>query len=204
MKKEKARPVAGISEDAQARYLRHQQFGKKEELIALMKERHSNRRFDTREVEQSLIDELVEATKHCPSSCDRHGVRIKIITARDQKDLLDGLLVGGTGWVYRAPVVLLLFADPQAYRADNGNELYYKSYLDAGVMLQQMYLVATTQGLHAAFINPNIRAENKDYFYRRFKPETWDDALFCGAFAFGHPHPEAIIKERNLIESMVV
>lgn len=183
--------------DYQARYLRHQQFGKKQELIAIMKERHSNRRFDTKEVEQPQVDELLECVKHCPSSCDRHGVRIKVIKERNDKDLLDGLLVGGTGWVYRAPVVFLLFADPRAYLADGGREINYNSYIDAGVMVQQLGLMATAMGLHSAFVNPNIRDENKEFFYKRFTPEYWEEARFCGAFVFGWPHPEPIEKTRH-------
>lgn len=182
----------------QARYLRHQQFGKKQELIALMKERHSNRRFDSLQVTPELITELTESTKHCPSSCDRHGVKIKHIKDRNDKDLLDGLLVGGTGWVYRAPHVFLLFADPEAYKADNGRELFYNGYVDAGVMVQQLSLVATAQGLHCAYINPNIRDENKKFFYSRFKPGAWENALYCGAFVFGWPHPKVIKKKRHL------
>lgn len=182
----------------QARYLRHQQFGKKQELIALMKERHSNRRFSDEVITPEEIQEILESTKDCPSSCDRHGVRIKVITERNEKDLLDGLLVGGTGWVYRAPVAFLLLADPKAYKADGGRELHYNSYLDAGAMVQQMSLVATAMGLHCAFINPNIRKENKGFFYSRFTPKGWDDgAVFCGAFVFGHPHPEPIEKTRD-------
>lgn len=182
----------------QLRYLRHQQFGKKQELIALMKERHSNRRFDNIAVPGSLVNEIIESTKDCPSSCDRHGVRIVTVTGRNEKDLLDGLLVGGTGWVYRAPVVLLLFADPKAYKADGGREIDYNSYIDAGIMVQQMSLVATALGLHSAFINPNIRDKNKEFFSLRFRPEGWEEgARFCGAFAFGFPHPEAIPKKRD-------
>lgn len=163
-----------------------------------MKERHSNRRFDDREVPTELIEEIAEATKHCPSSCDRHGVRLKLVTSRNEKDLLDGLLVGGTGWVYRVPVVFLLLADPVAYKADAGRELNYNSYIDAGAMLQQMSLVATAAGLHCAFINPNIRDENKEVFYQRFTPSDWEEgALFMGAFCFGYPHPEPIEKNRN-------
>lgn len=182
----------------QARYLRHQQFGKKQELIALMEERHSNRRFDNREVDPELRAELIESTLHCPSSCDRHGVKIKPVNTRNDKDLLDGLLVGGTGWVYRAPHIFLLFADPEAYKADEGRELYYNGYVDAGVMVQQLNLVATAQGLHCAYVNPNIRDENKEFFYSRFKPEGWDAALYCGAFVFGWPHPNPIKKKRHL------
>lgn len=184
-------------DEYQARYLRHQKFGKKQELIALMKERHSNRRFDDTPIEPEIIAELLETVKHCPSSCDRHGVRIKIVTERNEKDLLDGLLVGGTGWVYRAPVIFLLMADPAAYKADAGHELYYNSYLDAGAMVQQLSLAAVSMGLHCAFVNPNIRDENKEFFYERFSPEAWERSLFCGAFVFGNPHPEPIEKVRH-------
>lgn len=188
----------------QVRYLAHQKFGKKQELVALMQERHSNRRFDNREVEPLMIAEVIESTKHCPSSCDRHGVRVKVFTERNDKDLMDGLLVGGTGWVYRAPVVMQLWADPLAYKADGGRELHYNAYIDAGVMVQQMSLMATALGLHCAFINPNIRDENKEFFTNRFKPEKWEDAQFCGAFVMGYPHPEPIEKKRNLIDTKEV
>lgn len=193
-----------MSDEYQARYEKHQQFGKKQELIALMKERHSNRRFDNLPVSKEHVEELLECVKHCPSSCDRHGVRIRIIIERNDKDLLDGLLVGGTGWVYRAPMVFLLMADPVAYKADGGRELDYNAYIDAGVMVQQLSLMATALGLHCAFINPNIRDENKEFFYSRFTPEDWESAQFCGAFVFGYPHPEPIEKKRNLIDKMEV
>lgn len=186
--------------EAQERYLAHQQSGKKRELVAIMKERHSNRRFSDQPVDPEVTRALIDATKHCPSSCDRHGVRIRVTTERDEKDLLGGLLVGGVGWCHRAPVILMMFANPAVYKADGGREVEYNAHLDAGVMLQQMSLLATDMGIHCAFVNPNIREENREFFSSRFAP--WTDAVFCGAFCFGWPHPEAIPKERNLIAEM--
>ena len=59
------------------------------------------------------------------------------MTERDDKALLNGLLVGATGWLYRVPTVLMLFANPEAYKGgDNGDEVNYNSYLDAGVIAQ--------------------------------------------------------------------
>lgn len=191
-----------MESEAQERYLAHQQAGKKRELVAIMKERHSNRRFSDLPVGPDTIEALVDSTKHCPSSCDRHGVRLKIVTERDEKELLGGLLVGGVGWCHRAPVMLLMFANPVVYKADGGNEVKYNAFLDAGAMLQQMSLLATDLDLHCAFVNPNIRQENRTFFQSRFAP--WPDAVFCGAFCFGWPHPEAIPKERNLIGDMTV
>lgn len=191
-------------DEFQARYLAHQSHpgGKRDELIALVKERHSNRRFDDKQVEPALIGQILDTLRHCPSSCDRFGVRVKVVQDRDDKALLNGLLVGGTGWVYRAPTVLMLFANRNAYKGgENGDEVNYNSYLDAGIMAQTVMLVATSLGLHTAFINPQVRSADRSYFYERFGDE---DLFFCGAIALGHPHPEPIKKTRRLIDSVVL
>lgn len=191
-------------DEFQSRYLAHQSHpgGKRDELIALVKERHSNRRFDDKQVEPALIGQILDTLRHCPSSCDRFGVRVKVIQDRDDKALLNGLLVGGTGWVYRAPTVLMLFANKNAYKGgENGDEVNYNSYLDAGIMAQTAMLVATSLGLHTAFINPQVRRADRDYFYERFGN---DDLIFCGAIALGSPHPEPIDKTRRLIETIVL
>ncbi len=194
------------ADEYQRRYLQHQQVGKKQELIALMKERHSNRMYADDPVPQELIDDLIESAKHCPSSCDRHGVRIKVVTERDDKSLLGGILVGGVGWIHRAPIVFLLLADPRAYKGGvpAGDEINYNSYLDAGVMVQQLSLTATALGLHCAFVNPQIREQNLDIFEDRFTPVGWDSVKFMGAFCFGFPHPESIPKTRDLNFNLLV
>lgn len=191
-------------DEFQERYLAHQTHpgGKRDELIALVKERHTNRRFGDQQVEQDDLDKILDALRHCPSSCDRFGVRVKVVQDRDDKALLNGLLVGGCGWIYRAPTVLMLFANPDAYKGgDNGDEISYNSYLDAGVMAQTAMLVATSLGLHTAFVNPQIRKQDREYFYKRFNAEGM---LYCGAVALGYPHPEPIKKKRRLIESVML
>lgn len=169
-------------DEFQERYLAHQK-RKKQVLIEIMRERHSNRMFADREVPNDVVREVVESLSLCPSSCDRHGVQARVVTDRDGKALLGGLLVGGVGWVHRAPVVILLMADPGAYKA--GDEITFMPYLDAGVMVQQLYLKTTSLGLHGAFVNPNIRTQNKEHFERVF-----GSGIFCGAFALGYPHGE--------------
>lgn len=176
-----------MEDQFQSRYLAHQA-RKKQVLIEIMGERHSNRRFSDTEVPDSLIDELKQMKELAPSSCDRQAVQMTVIRDRDQKALLGGLLVGGVGWVHRAPVIILLMADPVAYKA--GDEIEYMPYLDAGCVIQQLYLTATAQGLHCAYSNPNIRENNKDFFHSRF-----GDGIFCGAFALGYPHESTITKE---------
>lgn len=173
-----------MSDEYQERYLAHQR-RKREVLISLINERHSTRTFSEEPVGEAL-DDLLRAGERAPSSCDRRGVAIHVVADRDSKALLGGVLVGGVGWVHRAPVVLLFMADPQAYKA--GDEVTYMPYLDTGAIVGQMYLAVTALGLRCCFINPNIRESNKKHFHGTFGP-----GIFCGALAVGHPRqlPEA-------------
>lgn len=186
----------------QDRYLAHQQFGKKNQLIAIMNERHSQRQYDQREIPKEVVDEILSAARLAPSSCDRFGVRLKLTTDRDDKAILNGLLVGAVGWIYRAPLVILLLADPRAYQAND--ELGFMPYLDAGIMMQHISLLATSMGLRSAYSNPNIRSKNVEHFKKLFKPTDWEDVIFCGAIALGYPHKDEIHHERNLIDSVEV
>ena len=165
----------------QDRYLAHQA-RKRAVLIELMRERHSSRMFDERPVPPELVEEILATRKLCPSSCDRQGVGVRVVTERDELALLGGVLVGGVGWIHRAPVVALLFADPLAYKA--GDEVSYMPYLDTGVVVQQLYLAATAAGLATAYVNPNIRPINKSHF-----AEVFGDGIYCGAFVMGWPRP---------------
>lgn len=178
-----------VTKQSQARYVLHQGKNKAAELEAIMRLRHSNRIFDKKPVESSIIEKLADSAKWTPSSCDRRAVRLKLITERDDKDLLGGLLVGGTGFIHRAPAIFLLFADIDSYKAGDppGSEVNFSAPLDAGVIIQQLYLMATSLGLHCAIVNPQIRQRNQDYFYQQFKPKSWTNPLFLGAFCFGYP-----------------
>src|SRR5690606_24707934 len=124
----RCRGPAEVSDEYQERYLAHQQ-RKREVLISLINERHSTRTFSDEPVGEAL-DDLLRAGERAPSSCDRRGVAIHVVADRDSKALLGGVLVGGVGWVHRAPVVLLFMADPKAYKA--GDEVAYMPYLDTG------------------------------------------------------------------------
>lgn len=168
----------------QKRYLKHQQ-EKKNELIAIMKDRHSNRRFSDKEIPQEIIDELLKVVKLAPSSCDRKAIKVKVITDKDQKALLGGILVGGVGWIHRAPIILLITADPEAYKA--GKEVDFMPFLDGGVVSQQLALMATTLGIHGCFANPNIRDFNINHYHKIFGPE-----ILTMAFAIGYPINEKL------------
>lgn len=168
---------------AQDRYLAHQA-RKRDALATLIRERHSDRLFSDAPVDPGDIDSMVRDAASCASSCDRRAVRAEVVTDRDLKALLSGVLVGGVGWIHRAPVALLLFADRDAYRAPG--EIDFMPYLDAGVQVHQLYLSAASLGLTGCYCNPNIRDVNRGHFAAVFGGD-----LFCGAFAVGRPREGA-------------
>lgn len=162
----------------QERYTAHQA-RKAQVLHEIMMERHSDRVFDNRPVDRFELDEMMGCIQLCPTSCDRKATNAILVTDRDEKALLSGILVGGTGWIHRAPAIILIFADPIAYKA--GNEIEFMPYLDGGIAIQQLYLKATSLGLKGCYCNPNIRKMNKIHFANNF-----GSGIFCGAYAFGY------------------
>lgn len=163
----------------QERYVAHQA-RKREVLRRLLEERHSERVFVEREVTEGDLVPVMDAATSAPSSCDRRGVVVTVVRGRDELALLGGLLVGGVGWIHRAPVVLLLHGDPAAYKAPG--EIDYMPYLDAGVMVGMMQLAAQAAGLRSCFVNPNIREHNRAHFRHMF-----GTGVYCGALAVGWP-----------------
>jgi len=152
----------------------------RETFLRILKNRRSQRIFNRESIAEREIFTIVESIDLTPSSCDRQGITYAVYNNRDAKDLLGGLLVGGVGWVHRADMIVLLFADMKAYK--NPAERANMPYLDAGVVVQQVYLTAEALNIGCCFVNPNIRDGNKDFFNKKFNQAQH---LFCGALALG-------------------
>jgi nitroreductase len=165
-----------IEDNPQNRYLAHQ-LKKKEVLKKILEERHSTRQFSDKEIKWDIIEKILTSVQDCPSSCDRKPIHIEVVEARDDKALLGGLLVGGVGWIHRADKILLIFADANAYK----EKLVFMPFLDAGVVIYHLYLMAYYYDLKSCYCNPNIRVNNISEFQVMF-----GDKIFCGALALGY------------------
>lgn len=164
----------------QERYFTHQ-VKKKTQLTQLFESRVSQRIFNNNPITVEEIYTLLENCAAAPSSCNRQAVYTVIVTSREDKELLSGLLVGGVGWVHRADTIILLFASKEAYKAEG--EISFMPYLDAGVVIAYLQLAAEDMNIGSAYINPNIRPRFKDFFSSTFNA---DNDIFCGALALGH------------------
>lgn len=165
----------------QKRYLEHQA-RKAEVLRDLMQRCHSDRVFAPEEVSDGVLERVSAAAQTAPSSCNRQAVQVSAVRGRDDRARLGGILVGGVGWVHRSPVVLLLSADPAAYKAPG--EIDFMPYLDVGFAADRILLAAESEGLKHCFINPSIRKPDLEHFQKTFGIE-----LLGGAVALGWPLP---------------
>lgn len=155
----------------------------------MIEHRSSQRNFNNEVVTLEELEYILSCVSNSPSSCDRFGVRIRVIDDRDTKQLLGGLLVGGTGWIHRADKILLLLGDNEAYKEN----LDFMKYLDAGVMAMNIYMACEALGIGTCFVNPNIRDEHKDIF-RKIIPN--ENLVLCGAMPIGHFEKHPVRKDR--------
>lgn len=197
--------MSAISNDEyQERYLKHQQIKKKsltsnfgEEnykkyssleastVMNVMMTRRSQRNFNNEDIGQIEMINISAAIKSAPSSCDRKAIEAIFIKERDEKELLSGILVGGVGWINRANVIILLFANMDAYKAPG--EEKFMPYLDAGFVAQSVYMASEASNIGCCYVNPNIREDNKKIMEERFS-----NNLFCGACALGKYDRKAV------------
>ena len=178
----------------QERYLAHQERKRKilsgdgmtenytieGDIFSVIEARVSQRIFNDEPIIPTDLTKIYESIRLAPSSCNRQAILIKPITLEPDRRRLDALLVGGKNWLTGAKVVLLLFADMIAYKSPA--EIEFMPYLDAGVIVENVYLVATVLGIGVCYVNPNIRKENRTRFDRRFNLRG---LRFCGAIALG-------------------
>lgn len=163
----------------QKRYEAHQK-RKKSQLISLLDSRTSQRVYNNRDIGIEETNWLLHNMAKVPSSCNRQAIRAMLIIGRTEKEFLSGILVGGVGWIHRAKLIILLFAEMDAYKAEGEKE--YMPYIDAGVVVANAYLVCEDMKLGCCYVNPNIRTINLPIFNERFA----QGRKFVGALALGY------------------
>jgi len=106
-----------------------------------------------RKIDDKEIAQIIKVAKLAPSSCNRHGVEIRIAPKK-----LTKLLVGGKGWCNKG-TVLAFYAHMKCYKSPYEKE--FMPYLDTGFMAQNIYLYCETKKLGCCFINPNTHNKYK-------------------------------------------
>jgi len=163
----------------------------KQAFNKVLRNRRSQRVFIKEEVSDELINELCEAVRISPSSCNRQAVYIR----ETSPEYAEQMFVGAKNWSKNANRVLMLFADKIAYKSPN--EKAFMPFLDMGYAGQSVCLMAETLELGLCFVNPNIREENRQEFI-----DKYGDDYFGGSFIIGHYDNKAKIPPLRSIDKV--
>lgn len=155
--------------------------GNMDSFKGIVYSRRSIRHFADKEISSGDMEQILLAMIQSPQSCNRQALKALVASDKTDKELLDKLLVGGRGWIAGADKIILLLADPDAYKSPN--EVTFMPYLDAGCMAMSAIYYASKLGIGSCFVNPNIRRENRAMFLIKFNPNSY---IFCCAIALGY------------------
>lgn len=156
-------------------------------MLEAIKTRRACRSFNKeKEVEQSKIDEIVQAGLLAPSGMNRQTPVVIVIKDRKTRDALaslnrecaGGMFPQGMDTFYNAPVILLVIANKNGISA-----------LDGGATMENMLLEATNQGLASIWVH---RAEeeirtNAGKELLSFTGLNFDEYIGIGHVAIGYP-----------------
>lgn len=117
-------------------------------LLDLMKDRYSCRRFSTRKVEKEKIEKILKAAKLAPTARNLQPQRILVLTQKEQLEKLS--LCTEYGW--NAPVIMIIFYDKSiSYKRDkyDGKEF---GDIDSSIVATHMMLEIHSLGLGTTWI----------------------------------------------------
>ena len=103
--------------------------------------RRAIRRFKNLEVADEFLNRILEAAIWAPNNCSLQGYRFIVVKEAETKELLL------QPWTRVAPVIIVVGIDERPYEFTKDNELSYNSYLDLGLAIENMSLMAHALGL---------------------------------------------------------
>lgn len=133
----------------------------------ILKQRRSIRKWKNIKIKKEEFEQLVDAARWAPSSCNRQPWHFLLTQDKNKIEFFSE--IRNQAFIKNAPSCILILINIEAY-----NEItkYYFSYLDAGVAIQNMLLMAENMNLGACFVNlapTNDFESQKKQIRRKFK-----------------------------------
>lgn len=116
-----------------------------ENLLALIRDRSSSRKFKDQAVETSILTKILETATFAPSACNRQDWRFIIVESQEIKNKLYDL--GGSITIKTAPTVIIVL-----YSNKTTNTEYNDHIQSASAAIQNILLAAHVHGLSACWI----------------------------------------------------
>ncbi len=121
------------------------------EFMELVKNRYSERYFDSKPIEKEKLDRILEAGRLAPTACNYQPQRFVVVKSEDGLRKLDSV----TRYRFGAPVVILVCYDANVVwcRQDSGFQNPYNSGdQDASIAATSMMFEAEEQGIHTLWV----------------------------------------------------
>ena len=167
------------------------------DLIELMKERFSCRKFTGAPVEAEKVDRILEAGRVAPTAHNSQPQKVFVLESRESLDKWTRC----TTCHFNEQLVLLVCYDKTLSwkRSYDGED---SGFVDASIVLTHMMLEAQTLGVGSTWIMYFDPAAARKEF------DLPEDLVPVGALAMGHPAPEArpshLHGEKKPLEETVV
>ncbi|MFH1009259.1 MAG: nitroreductase family protein [Candidatus Latescibacterota bacterium] len=116
------------------------------ELMEVIRQRRSIRKYKPDPVSQDVVDEIVEAARLAPSWANTQCWKFIVVTDPTVKDKL---AEAGNKWIAHAPALIAACADP-SLPGMKEDQPYYM--LDIGIAMEHLILAATEKGLGTCWI----------------------------------------------------
>lgn len=121
------------------------------ELYELIKKRQSDRKYENRTVDRSLITKCLEAARLAPSACNSQPWKFVVV---DELSLHDEMAKAAAGmgmnkFATQAPVIVAVVLEKMNFTASIGSVIKDKEYslLDVGIAVEHFCLQAAELGL---------------------------------------------------------
>jgi nitroreductase len=120
------------------------------EVLEIIKERRSIRKYKTKPVENEKINKVLEAARLAPSANNQQPWHFILVTKPEAKESLRAAFKPERQWLMQAPAIIVACADPKKAWKRNDGEEYWK--VDAAIAMQNLVLAATELGLGTCWI----------------------------------------------------
>jgi len=150
------------------------------EFRELLDKRFSARTYTSVEVDESAVQEMLEAVKAAPSAGNLQSYHVVVVRDSDKKQKLADAS-GPQGWIAKAPVVFAFFADMTKFCSRYSNTCHpTMSTQDATIAIAYAQLAAANLGLGSCWVGPFAADDAQEICGLE------GDLVFAGLLTLGH------------------
>ncbi|MCX6794562.1 MAG: nitroreductase family protein [Candidatus Falkowbacteria bacterium] len=140
----------------------------------IIKKRRSIRKYQDRNISESLVRKLINAARLAPSAYNGQPSKFLVVRDAKTKQILKDSKIFKHDFVYSAPLIIVCCADPEVYPKERFEPIYSNSseiggdigaVRDLAISSQNLVLMATELGLGTCYVGLVDRRKIKEIFH---------------------------------------